>query len=75
MPGVISGLGVGDGRGRAARRVAGARRVVFFLCVVLGFGFAAGILFMSCPSCCDSADALIIGMSVHTATARDSLRH
>lgn len=74
MPGVISGVGVGDGFGRAGRRVVGARRVVRFLCVVLGFGFAAGILLMSCPSCCGSANPLIISISAHTNTVRDRLR-
>ena len=75
MPGVIAGLGVGAGRD--ARGVAGVRRVRrvgLFLCVVLGFGFAAGMFFMSCPSCCGNADPLIISISAHTNTMRDSLR-
>ena len=48
----ISPPGVGDALGRAARCVAGVRRlgvVDLFRVVVFGFGFAAGIFFMSCP--------------------------
>ena len=48
--------------------------VDLFRVVVFGFGFAAGIFFMSCPSCCGNAEALIVNTSVNTNAARHSLR-
>lgn len=58
MPGVITWGGLGDGEalGVAGFFAAGRRGFGrgFFLGAVFRFAFAAGIFFMSCPSCCDS---------------------
>lgn len=48
--------------------------VDLFRVVVFGLGFAAGIFFMSCPSCCGHAEVLIVSTSVNTKAARHSLR-
>ena len=76
MPGIS--LRVVDGAlGCAARLFGGVRRLVavdFFL-VVFGFGFAAGIFFISCPSCCGNAEVLIASMSANTKIVRHDWRH
>lgn len=75
--GIGVGLAIGDCEGVGDAFSAGVRRlgvVDLFRVVVLGFGFAAGIFFMSCPSCCGNAEALIVNTSVNTKAARHSLR-
>ena len=77
--GIGVGLAVGDcellggvGLDAGVRRRLGV--VDLFRVVVFGFGFAAGIFFISCPSCCGNAEALIVSTSVNTKAARHSLR-
>lgn len=74
MSGLITcRLGVGEGRGlgRAVRRVVVRRVVVFFFGAArFGFGFAAGGLGITCPSCCGSA----LPLSANTSARQQSIR-
>jgi hypothetical protein len=74
IPGVITcGPGDGEGLGLAVLRLALrlARVVVFFFGAVrLGFGFAAGALGITCPSCCGNA----LPLSANTSAKEQSVR-
>ena len=75
IPGVITcGLGDGEGFGFAvpwlALLLAGVV-VFFFGAARLGFGFAAGGLGMTCPSCCGNA---LPPLSANTSAKEKSVR-
>ena len=76
--GIGVGLAVGDCESLGGVGLdAGVRRlgvVDLFRVVVFGFGFAAGIFFMSWPSCCGNAEVLVVSTSVNTKAACHSLR-
>jgi hypothetical protein len=73
IPGVITcGLGEGEGLGLAVFWLALllARLVVFFFGAArLGFGFAAGGLGITCPSCCGNA----VPLSANTSAKEQSV--
>jgi hypothetical protein len=58
MPGVLL----------AARRALG--RGFFFLGALFAFGFATGIFFMSCPSCCGNALMLTANIRANAPSVR-----
>jgi hypothetical protein len=77
MPGVITcGLGEGDGLGLVALLV-GARlvrvTVLFFLDAAFGFGFAAGFLGMTCPSCCGNTLIVSANIKANALSVRSAI--
>ena len=76
MPGIITcGLGEGDGLGLLTL-LAGARlervTVLFFLGAAFGFGFAAGRLGMTCPSCCGKTLMVTANTKANALTVRSA---